>query len=87
MTAGCKGCIAVNRGGQAVNHSEACRNRISEELVKKGDVRVMREKERWEEELTGALKEEEKKVVKERSEEEERLREERLFGEEEEMEE
>ena len=51
MTAGCKGCIAVNRGGQAVNHAEACRNRISEELVKKGDVRVMREKERWEEEF------------------------------------
>jgi hypothetical protein len=80
MTAGCRGCISVNRGGQAVNHSEACRNGIGEELVKKGDARVMREKERWEEELTGALKEEERNVVKERSEEEERAREERLFG-------
>ena len=28
MTAGCRGCIAVNRGGQPVNHSEACRGRM-----------------------------------------------------------
>ncbi len=40
----------------------------------------MREKERWEEVLTGASKEEEKKIVIERSEEEERIEEERLFG-------
>ncbi len=30
MTAGCRGCVAVNRGGQAVNHSEICRSRIKE---------------------------------------------------------
>ena len=70
-----------------MNHSEACRNRIGEELIKKGDVRVMREKERWEEGLTGAIKEEERKMVIERSEEEERIEEERLFGDEEEIEE
>jgi hypothetical protein len=87
MTAGCKGCIAVNRGGQAVNHSEICRNRIGDELVKRGDARVTREKEKWEEELTGALEEEEKEINKERSEEEEMMIEERLFGEERESEE
>jgi hypothetical protein len=38
MTPGCKGCVAVNRGGQAVNHSESCRARITEELEKE-DVR------------------------------------------------
>ena len=36
MTAGCRGCIAANRGGQAVNHSEACRSRIGDELGKRG---------------------------------------------------
>ena len=71
MTAGCRGCIAVNRGGQAVNHSEMCRSRVSGELVKKGDKRVSREKERWEEELTEALQDEDINLNKEEEEEEE----------------
>ena len=59
MTAGCRGCIAVNRGGQAVHHSGTCRERIVEELVKKGDSRVdRREKERREDESAEALRDE-----------------------------
>ncbi len=80
MTAGCRGCAAVNRGGQAVNHSEDCRKRIKEELVKKGDSRVSREREKWEEELTEALEEEDKKLVKMKSKEEEDAEEQKLFG-------
>ena len=45
MTPGCKGCISVNRGSQAVNHSESCRTRITEELDKEDDERVKTPKE------------------------------------------
>ena len=35
-TAGCKGCVAVLRGGRGVPHSEACRKRLTE-LIAKSD--------------------------------------------------
>ena len=87
MTPGCRGCIAVNRGSQAVNHLEDCRKRVIEELEKVGDERVIRQKERWEEGLTEALQEEEGTLMREPSKEEEDQMEEELYGnhEEEEM--
>ena len=47
-TKGCLGCRCISRGQPAQNHSEACRDRITEELRKEGDVRLEREKKRKE---------------------------------------
>ena len=62
MTPGCRGCIALNRGGQAVNHSETCRERTVKELGDQGDDRIIKDKERREEELTEALMAEEERL-------------------------
>ena len=37
FTVGCPGCRAVNRGLPAVNHSEACRNRIEQHMRDNAD--------------------------------------------------
>ena len=62
-TASCPGCRAANRGTTAANHSEECRKRLSEELEKVGDERLVRETER----LFEYLEEEENKKKRARA--------------------
>ena len=43
MTPGCPGCTAINSGKRAINHSEACRERIIELMRADGHPRVLAE--------------------------------------------
>ena len=61
MTPGCKGCIALNRGAQAVNHSETCRTRMRTALEDHGDERVIKASDRVEDDLTEELMAEDKR--------------------------
>ena len=36
MTKGCRGCVAANRNGNPVNHSEECRTRMMEAIGERG---------------------------------------------------
>ena len=62
MTPGCRGCSALNRGGQSVNHSEECRSSFEKELEAEGDDRIENEKVKREDALTEELKNEEEKL-------------------------
>ena len=60
-TVGFLGRRAVDRGLVAVGHTEACRNRIAEELEKKGDERILEQTARFREYGTAIRSEEEKR--------------------------
>ena len=53
MYPGCPGCEAVNRGATAVNHSEACRKRMEEDMHQREDPRYERAMERMAEGVEG----------------------------------
>ncbi len=61
MTPGCKGCSALNRGGQPVNHSEECRSRFQKELEEEGDERIEKDRVKREDALTEAIEKEEER--------------------------
>ena len=42
----CQGCRSITRGSPPQNHSELCRTRVERELVRIGDERVSRSKDR-----------------------------------------
>ena len=42
-TAGCKGCVAMLRGGRGVPHSEACRKRLTEMIAQSDEGRARKE--------------------------------------------
>lgn len=46
FTQNCAGCRSINRGGKPMNHSEACRKRIEEQLEKEGSQRLKDARER-----------------------------------------
>ena len=73
MTPGCRGCIALNRVGQAVNHSDTCRERVNKELEAEGDERVTRAKDRREDEQTEALMAEEERLFGEEADKDEEI--------------
>ena len=44
VTSGCKGCIAMARGGKGIPHTEACRKRMTEAIAETEEGRAKRKR-------------------------------------------
>ena len=64
-TENCTGCEAIQKGGSAVNHSEACRSRLSEALAQtpEGADRVKRTKVKIDEAIAEIIAKEDKNAA------------------------
>ena len=71
----CSGCNAINRGVASQNHSEACRNRIEEELRKGGHEGLRNAEDRITEQLAQRVQgDDDKKRKLERDDQEQKVK-------------